>query len=51
MAKGKKQGRNTKYCDQYRKEGRRERNKRRKLMRHLKRFPNDRTAQSALDRL
>ena len=44
----KKAGRNRKWCEAYRKAGTREKNKRRKLARRIKRFPNDRGAVEAL---
>ena len=37
----KKHGNNKAFCLRYRNEGRREKNKRAKLERHLKRFPED----------
>ncbi len=39
--KNRKWGRNKKFCERYRIEGRRERNKARKAIRHLKNHPLD----------
>ena len=39
--KNRKHGRNRKFCERYRAENRRERNKRKKQIRHLKKHPND----------
>ena len=47
----KKAGRNRKWCEAYRLAGTREKNKRRKLERRIKRFPNDTGAKRALARL
>ena len=47
----KKAGRNRKWCEAYRLAGTREKNKRRKLERRIKRFPNDTGAERALARL
>ena len=44
----KKGGRNRKSCEAYRKAGTREINKRKKLERRIKRFPNDKGAREAL---
>lgn len=44
----KKAGRNRKWCEAYRLAGTREINKRKKLERRIKRFPNDTGAKSAL---
>lgn len=44
----KKAGRNRKWCEAYRKAGTREINKRKKLERRIKRFPNDKGAKGAL---
>lgn len=46
--KSKKKGRNKVWCDLYRKRGQREKNKRVKIQRHIKKFPNDLQAQKAL---
>jgi len=46
----KKGGRNRKWCVAYRLAGTRERNKRRKIAKHVKRFPNDGVAERALAR-
>ena len=46
----KKAGRNRKWCEVYRKSGVRERNKLKKIQKHLKRFPNDGVAERALAR-
>lgn len=43
-----KGGRNRKWCEAYRKRGQREINKRKKLKRRIKRFPNDKGARAAL---
>ena len=45
-----KGGRNRRWCEVYRKIGRREVNKVKKIRRHLKRFPNDGVAERALAR-
>ena len=42
--KGRKLGRNAAYCKQYRDQGRRLKNKRLKVRRHAKRFPDDKQA-------
>ncbi len=47
----KKAGRNRKWCEAYRLFGQRERNKLRKVRRHVKRFPDDGVAKRALARL
>lgn len=47
--KNRKHGRNKKFCERYFKEGRRESNKGRKLIRHIKKFPNDQEAVRVLD--
>ena len=47
----KKAGRNRAWCEAYRKAGTREINKRKKLERRIKRFPNDKGAERALARL
>ena len=47
--KNRKYGNNIAFCTRYRNEGRRDRNKKRKLERHLKKFPNDIQAQRALN--
>jgi len=44
----KKAGRNRAWCEAYRKSGTREKNKRKKIERRIKRFPNDRGAVEAL---
>lgn len=44
----KKGGRNRRWCEAYRKAGTREINKRKKLKRRIKRFPNDKGAVRAL---
>lgn len=49
--KGRKIGRNAKYCERYRIEGREIKNKRRRLRRHLKRYPDDAQAMRALEAL
>lgn len=46
--KGRKLGRNEKWCQAYRTRGQREKNKARKLRRHLKRHPEDLQAVAAL---
>lgn len=46
--KNRKHGRNKKGCESYRNRGQREINKRRKLKRHLAKFPDDPVAQEAL---
>lgn len=47
--KSKKHDRNRKWCERYRLVGQRERNKARKLLRHLKRAPWDDTARKAFE--
>lgn len=47
--KNRKVGRNAKYCERYRAEGRWLKNKLRRLRSHLKRQPNDRQALKALE--
>lgn len=42
--KGRKVGRNRKWCQEYRARGQRMKNKIRKVARHLKRHPNDEAA-------
>lgn len=42
---GSKKGRNKAFCDRYRLEGRREKNKKNKLLRHIKKHPNDTVTQ------
>jgi len=49
--KNRKHGRNKTGCERYRREGRREKNKARRLRRHLRHNPQDRTARFALKRL
>jgi len=39
--KGRKIGRNKNFCDMYKLQGRREKNKKKRKIRHLKRHPND----------
>lgn len=51
MAKKSKIDRNRDWCKNYRNSGQREKNKARKLIRHLKRFPDDEGAQEAFKRL
>lgn len=48
-AKGRKIGRNKKWCQAYRASGQRERNKAIRLQKHLARFPGDRNAERVLD--
>lgn len=45
-----KGGRNRAWCEAYRKAGTRERNKKRKILKHLKRHPNDGVGKRALAR-
>lgn len=45
--KNRKYGRNKKFCERYRLEGRREKNRKIRLARHLKRFPDDGVARRA----
>lgn len=45
--KGRKHGRNKKWCENYRNRGQRERNKLRRLVKHLTRHPGDRCASAA----
>ena len=45
--KNRKYGRNKLVCEQYQREGRREKNKAAKLARHIKRQPNDKQAKAA----
>ncbi len=47
--KGRKIGNKAEGCKRYQAEGRREKNKRRRLRRHMKKYPNDMTAQTALN--
>jgi hypothetical protein len=47
----KKLGKRKKWCQAYRLRGQREKNKLKRIMKHLLRFPGDRTAQSAMDRI
>ncbi len=47
--KQRKYGRNAKYCEVYARTHRREKNKMRKLKKHLIRFPMDKTAAKALE--
>lgn len=49
--KGRKIGGKKEGCKRYEAEGRREKNKKRGLRRHMKKYPNDMTAQTALDLL
>lgn len=49
--KNRKVGRNAAWCLAYRNSGRRERNKARRLRRHLSAFPGDRIAEAGLARL
>lgn len=49
--KNRKHGRNKAFGERYRREGRREKNKARRLRRHLRHNPQDRMARSALKRL
>lgn len=46
----KKKGRNEVYCKFYRATNRREKNKLKRLEKHLVRFPDDRSALAAVDR-
>lgn len=47
--KNRKWKRNKSFCERYFREGRQERNRKRRILRHLKRFPNDYAARAALD--
>lgn len=47
--KNRKYGRSRSRCESYRKRGMRERNKKRKLLRHLRKFPRDKLATKALE--
>lgn len=49
--KNRKYGRNKTWCEAYRKRGQREINKRKKMIKHNKRFPNDGVTERALARL
>lgn len=49
--KNRKHGRNELFCKAYRTRGQREKNKARKLRKHLLRFGDDKVAQGALERL
>ena len=49
--KNRKHGRNKAFCQQYRLEGRREKNKARKLAKHLKYQPTDQLAKAAFEAL
>jgi len=51
MGSAKKQGRDKERCSRYRSQGRRLKNKIRKLMKHLKNCPCDVQAEKALERL
>jgi hypothetical protein len=44
-------GRNVEWCKRYRASGQREKNKMRKLIRHIKKYPNDWQVKGACDRL
>lgn len=46
--KDRKWGRNAAYCLSYKNSNRREKNKLRRLAKHLKRFPGDKIAQNAV---
>jgi hypothetical protein len=46
--KNRKHGRNKKWCERYRAENRRAKNKAKRLARHLKHHPNDRQAARAV---
>lgn len=48
---GRKIDRNTKWCEAYRKRNQRERNKLRRLRKHLVRFPKDRGALAIVERI
>lgn len=49
--KSRKWGRNKRFCEHYRLSNRREHNKARRLLKHLRRFPADACAQTALEGL
>ena len=49
--KNRKWGRNKVTCQAYRMAGRREKNKRAKLLKHLQKFPDDKGAKAALANL
>lgn len=51
MPKERKHGRNADGCKTYYMNGTREKNKARKILRHLRRYPDDETAQAAFKRL
>ena len=51
MAASRQKGRNKKFCEMYKKTGRRMINKKKKLVRHMKRFPNDKQALKVLEKL
>ena len=44
-------GRNRIECERYRAQGRREKNKRRKLRKHIREYPGDLAAQKALEKI
>lgn len=46
--KNRKWKRNKAFCERYFREGRQEKNRRRRILRHLRKFPNDLAAQQAL---
>jgi hypothetical protein len=47
--KNRKHGRNADCCARYRAEGRQEKNRRRRILRHLRRHPNDKEALRAIE--
>jgi hypothetical protein len=46
--KNRKWANNKEYCERYRREGRQEINRERRILRHLKKYPNDKQAEKAL---
>lgn len=46
--KNRKWASNKEYCARYLKEGRQEKNRERRILRHLKKYPNDKAAEKAL---
>ena len=50
-SKGRKIGRNARWCEAYRLQGKRMKNKIKKLRKHIKNFTEDKQAKAALKRL
>ncbi len=49
--KNRKYGRNKRFCDRYKIEGRETKNRARKMSRHLKKYPDDKQAEGLLKKL